>query len=184
MPFTALPPTSTFWRLCRRVAVIGFLSASAAVRLAGTAFAHVTAQPGNAAQGSYTEVAFRTPNEEDNAAPVKLEVSLPTDHLIASVSIEPVPGWTATVDKTNLATPIKTDDGDVTQAVSKITWSGGQLAPASSKTSTSPSVRCRVTPTSWCSKPFRPTATATWSAGSKTHLQVAQNPSTRHRRSP
>jgi uncharacterized protein YcnI len=129
MPFTALPPTSTFWRLGRRVAVIGFLSASAAVGLAGTAFAHVTAQPGNAAQGSYTEVAFRTPNEEDNAATIKLEVSFPTDHPIASVSIEPVPGWTATVDKTNLATPIKTDDGDVTQAVSKITWSGGQLTP-------------------------------------------------------
>ena len=116
-------------RLSRRVAIIGAISGVGLFALAGTAFAHVTAQPGNAAQGGNAKVAFRTPNEEDSAATVKLEVSFPTDHPIPSVLTEPIPGWTATVEKAKLATPIKTDDGEVTQAVSKITWSGGQIAP-------------------------------------------------------
>lgn len=113
----------------RRIAVIGVVCAAALVGAVGTASAHVTAQPGTAAQGTYTAVAFRTPNEEDKADTVKLEVSFPTDHPIASVSVEPVPGWTATVQKSTLATPIQTDDGTVTQAVSKITWSGGKIMP-------------------------------------------------------
>jgi hypothetical protein len=33
------------------------------------------------------------------------------------------------VEKTKLATPISSDDGDVTEAVSKITWSGGKISP-------------------------------------------------------
>lgn len=116
-------------RVGRRVAVLGVTCATALVALVGSASAHVTAQPGTAAQGSYTAVAFRTPNEEDSANTVKLEVNFPTDHPIPSVSVEPVPGWTVTVDKTPLATPIRTDDGAVTQAVSKITWSGGKITP-------------------------------------------------------
>lgn len=116
-------------RLVGGVAVLAVSTAAGLLLLAGTASAHVTAHPGDAAQGSYTKVSFRTPNEEDSAATVKLEVSLPADHPIASVSTEPVPGWTASVEKVNLPTPLMTDDGEITQAVSKITWSGGQLAP-------------------------------------------------------
>jgi uncharacterized protein YcnI len=127
--FTASRSMRAFARLGRRAAVVTIISAAAFAGIAGSASAHVTAQPGNAVQGSYAKVAFRTPNEEDSAATIKLEVSFPTDHPIASVSIEPVPGWAVAVDKTNLATPIKTDDGELSQAVSKITWSGGQLTP-------------------------------------------------------
>jgi len=56
-------------------------------------------------------------------------VSLPADHPIASVAVEPVPGWTATTDKVTLSDPLRTDDGEVSQAISKITWSGGRIAP-------------------------------------------------------
>jgi uncharacterized protein YcnI len=115
--------------LSRRIAVVGAVTGLGLFAVAGTAFAHVTAQPGTATQGGNAKIAFRTPNEEDSANTVKLEVSFPTDHPVPSVLTEPVPGWTASVEKANLATPIKTDDGEVTQAVSKITWSGGQIAP-------------------------------------------------------
>jgi uncharacterized protein YcnI len=33
-----------------------------------------------------------------------------------------MPGWTIDVEKTTLAKPVTTDDGQVTQAVSTITW--------------------------------------------------------------
>jgi uncharacterized protein YcnI len=64
------------------------------------------------------------PTESDTASTTKVEVDLPTDHPIASVSTMPVPGWTVTVTKSKLATPIKDDDGNnITEAVSQIVWS-------------------------------------------------------------
>ena len=93
------------------------------------ASAHVTVQPSTATQGGFATEAFQGPNERDDANTTQLEVSFPADHPIAFVSVEPVPGWTVKVDKATLAKPIKSDDGDVTEAVSKITWSGGQILP-------------------------------------------------------
>jgi periplasmic copper chaperone A len=94
--------------------------------LAPAAFAHVTVNPNEAKQGGYTKVAFRVPNEKDSADTTQVEVVIPTDHPIASVSVKPHQGWTYTVDKTRLTTPITTDDGDkVEEAVSKITWKAG-----------------------------------------------------------
>ncbi len=98
--------------------------------LTGVAWAHVTVNPNTAPQGGYTKVSFRVPNERDNAA-TQLEVNIPTDHPIASVQIRALPGWTSTVRKTTLAKPITTDDGQVTEAVSKITWTGGRIPPGS-----------------------------------------------------
>jgi uncharacterized protein len=121
--------TSRTSRLRARAATVAALAGAAVVLAAVPAFAHVTVQPATAAKGGYTTVAFKVPNEQDNASTIKLEVNLPTDHPIASVSIQPVPGWTAQVTQSKLATPIKTDDGTIDQAVTKITWSGGKIAP-------------------------------------------------------
>ncbi|GHH60324.1 membrane protein [Kitasatospora indigofera] len=106
----------------RRTAGIALATAAAVVALAGPAFAHVTVQPGNAQQGGYTAVDFRVPNESDTASTVKLEVSLPMDHPLASVRTLPLPGWTATLEKSKLDKPIKVHGTDVNEAVSKITW--------------------------------------------------------------
>lgn len=117
----------------RRLSTVAALTAGTVLALAAPAFAHVTVNPGTAQQGGYTAVAFRVPDESDKASTTKLEVSLPTDHPVASVATQPLPGWTATVEKTKLATPIKTDDGDtITEAVSKITWTAdatGKIGP-------------------------------------------------------
>jgi uncharacterized protein len=104
------------------------LAGAVTLLAAGPALAHVTVQPNTAAPGSYTTVVFKVPNEEQSADTTKVQVFLPTDQPIASVAVQPVPGWTAKVVKTKLKTPIKTDDGSVTQAVSEITWTG-KLAP-------------------------------------------------------
>ncbi|MER5638353.1 YcnI family protein [Kitasatospora sp. NPDC002227] len=102
------------------------------VAVASPAFAHVTVQPGTAAQGGYTAVAFRVPDESDTASTVKLEVSLPMDHPMASVRTQPLPGWTATLEKSKLDKPLKAHGQDITEAVSKITWTadaGTKIAP-------------------------------------------------------
>jgi uncharacterized protein YcnI len=116
-------------RMSQRVAAVSGLATLTVVAAAGAASAHVTANPSTAEPGSYSKVTFRVPNEEQQAATTKVEVDLPADHPIPSVSIRPVPGWTIKVEKAKLATPVKVDGGELTEAVSKITWSGGTVEP-------------------------------------------------------
>lgn len=116
-------------RTLRRAAAIIAATAVAVISVAGPAFAHVTVNPGTAEQGGWTKVSFRVPNEQANASTTKLLVNLPQDHPLAFVSVKPVPGWTIKADKTKLAKPIKSDDGEVTEAVTQIVWSGGKIEP-------------------------------------------------------
>ena len=107
-------------------------AAVAALAFPATASAHVTVNPNTATQGGYTKVTFRVPNEKDDASTTKLEIAIPTDKPIASVSLKPVQGWTAVTENSKLATPIKTDDGEITEAISKITWTasaGAEIKP-------------------------------------------------------
>ncbi|MEV4559872.1 YcnI family protein [Kitasatospora sp. NPDC049285] len=113
---------------------VGTLAVAASALLASAvpAFAHVTVQPGSVPQGGYTAVAFRVPNESDTASTVKLEVSLPMDHPMASVRTQPLPGWTATLEKSKLDKPLDSHGQQITEAVSKITWTadaGTKIAP-------------------------------------------------------
>ncbi|GGQ71942.1 YcnI family copper-binding membrane protein [Kitasatospora griseola] len=113
---------------------VGTLVVAAGALLASAvpAFAHVSVQPGSAQQGGYTAVAFRVPNESDTASTVKLEVSLPLDHPMASVRTQPLPGWTATLEKSKLDKPLDSHGQQITEAVSKITWTadaGTKIAP-------------------------------------------------------
>jgi uncharacterized protein YcnI len=106
-----------------RVCVAGGVAACALLTFAGTASAHVTVQPlGEAAKGGSAIINFKVPTERDNASTVKVEVNLPADHPLASVSPEVLPGWKSTVVKTKLAKPIELHGNQVTEAVSKVTW--------------------------------------------------------------
>jgi uncharacterized protein YcnI len=106
----------------RRIAV--FMISTAIVLLAGAlpAWAHVTLSPSEAPKGSDAVLTFNVPNEMDNATTTKLVVNFPIDHPIADVLVEPVAGWTSSVQTTHVATPIHTDSGDVTDAVKNVTW--------------------------------------------------------------
>ena len=113
----------------KRTLLVALAAGAALVLPATSAFAHVTVNPREATQGGYAKLAFRVPNERDSASTTKLEVNFPADHPFASVSVRPQAGWTYTVDKTKLATPIKSHDDEITEAVTKITWTGGVIKP-------------------------------------------------------
>ncbi|MET7902708.1 YcnI family protein [Streptomyces sp. NPDC005355] len=114
----------------RRLPVLAGLTAGGLVLLAaGPAFAHVSVQPGQAEKGGYSTINFKVPNERDKASTVKLEVTVPTDHPLASVMPQPVPGWDVKVTKTKLAKPIEMDGEKINEAVSKVTWTGGKIEP-------------------------------------------------------
>ncbi|MFU8849493.1 YcnI family protein [Micromonospora sp. SL1-18] len=108
--------------LLARAAIIAAAVAAITVGVAGPASAHVTVNPKEATQGGYTKVTFRVPNEKDNANTTKIEVNLPASSPIGSVSLKPLAGWTAQTETSKLAAPIKVHDSELTEAVTKITW--------------------------------------------------------------
>lgn len=99
------------------------------VLLAAPALAHVTVDPGEAVKGSFVKLSFRVPNEVEVANTVKFEVNFDTNNPIPLVSVEPKAGWTFLVATAPLGAPLETVHGQVTKAVSEITWSGGVIAP-------------------------------------------------------
>ncbi|MER5947540.1 YcnI family protein [Streptomyces sp. NPDC001904] len=106
-----------------RAALVGAAAVSSVVLVSAPAFAHVSVQPeGAAAKGGYAVIDFKVPNERDDAATTKLEVNFPTDHPLASVMPEPVPGWKAEVTKSKLDKPLEMHGEKLTEAVSKVTW--------------------------------------------------------------
>jgi uncharacterized protein YcnI len=115
----------------RRLALLIAAALVAMLALAGPAAAHVTiTAPGAVRGGTDQEITFRVPVEKD-VATTGVTIALPTDTLIASVLVSPMPGWTHTEKTTKLAQPIETDDGEITSAVSQIAWkaTGPGLAP-------------------------------------------------------
>jgi uncharacterized protein YcnI len=109
--------------LFKRAAVVAGAVAALVLAIGAPASAHVTVSSANAAQGGYTKATFRVPNESDTASTTKLEVTLPIkDAPVASVSVKPVPGWTAVVTKGKLDKPLEAHGTQIKEAVEKITW--------------------------------------------------------------
>lgn len=106
-----------------RRALVG-LTAGAALAIAAplAASAHVTVNPNTATPGSYATVNFRVPTESETASTVKVEVDLPTDTPLSAVLVEPVPGWTATVEKGALPAPVEVEGNTISDAALKIVW--------------------------------------------------------------
>lgn len=119
-------------RLLTRVAVIVAVAALAVFGLGSPAAAHVTVNPSTATQGGYAKLTFRVPNEKATASTVKLEVQLPPDAPIPSVSTRPVPGWSVEVRHRTLAEPVTAHGAQITEVVDVITWTaepGAEIGP-------------------------------------------------------
>ncbi|WP_405112971.1 YcnI family protein [Micromonospora sp. NBC_01405] len=103
-------------------AVLALGVAAVVLGVAAPASAHVSVNPKEATQGGYGRFAFRVPNESDEASTTKVEVVLPENAPVGSVSTMPLPGWTVAVEKRKVDPPVQVHGSEVTEAVSKITW--------------------------------------------------------------
>lgn len=97
-----------------------------ALAVPAAAQAHVTVQPNEAPAGAYTVEAVRVPNESDSAATTKVELKFPDGFAAASYAAQP--GWKVSVKTKKLATPVQTDDGEITEGVDTITWTADSKA--------------------------------------------------------
>ncbi|MGQ4618300.1 DUF1775 domain-containing protein [Nocardia sp. R7R-8] len=80
----------------------------------GAAAAHVTVDAPGAAQGGYAVATFRVPTESDTASTTALTVTLPD---LKSARTEPVPGWSAKVERNDK------------KEITAITWTADPGAP-------------------------------------------------------
>ncbi|SNT30854.1 Uncharacterized protein YcnI [Streptosporangium subroseum] len=125
--FTGTPALVTAGRAqTLRRAARGLVIVAATVYLVGVmsavAFAHVIVTPDTAVQGGYAALTFRVPNERDDASTTEIEVQLPVDSPLASISVKPHPGWSYKITKTKLATPIEAHGTKISEVVGTITW--------------------------------------------------------------
>lgn len=112
-----------------RTMVAAVLAGGLWAGLAVPADAHVTLNPREATKGGRARFDVRVPNERPDANTIKVEVQMPEEHVFPTVRVRPVPGWTYTIAKKKLATPIKEEDSEITEAVASITWQGGAIKP-------------------------------------------------------
>lgn len=115
-----------------RTAAVATAVGVAALLGAGTAAAHITANPDTATRGSSTTFALRVPNERPQAGTTKVTLRLPADQPISTVSTSPVPGWNVSVNSEQLPEPVDYQGQRLTEAVRSITWTaepGNRIEP-------------------------------------------------------
>lgn len=89
---------------------------------AAAASAHVTVDPSATSAGGFTKLTFSVPNESDTAKTNRLEVKLPSDTPLTSVSVKPIDGWKAQVITTDLPKPVQVEGATVTKAPTSVVW--------------------------------------------------------------
>jgi periplasmic copper chaperone A len=125
---TNYPRTHQSWTNRSRALLFAAALGGTLVFGAGPASAHVSVTPATAEPGAEaTELSFSVPNERSDATTTAIELAFPPDQPLALASVRPMFGWKAQVTKHKLASPLTSDDGPVTDAVTKIVWSGGSI---------------------------------------------------------
>lgn len=115
-------------RLATRLLAIVGVAALAVVVTALPASAHVTVSAPGAAPGEFVVITFRVPTESATASTIGLRVQFPTETPLAFVAVKPHPGWTYSVDRMALPTPVPVEQGEVTEAVNVIDWRAASRA--------------------------------------------------------
>src|SRR5688572_20798407 len=102
------------------------------VAVGGAASAHVTVSSPDGSPGGYGKLVFRVPNESDTASTVSLRIQIPPEAAMASLRVQPVPGWTATMTTAELAEPLEAHGQEISSYVSVVEFravDGGGIRP-------------------------------------------------------
>jgi periplasmic copper chaperone A len=115
-----------------RLAVVLLAVLTALIASTGLASAHVGVSSPDATPGGFGKFTFRVPNESDTASTVSVRVQIPEEAAMAFLSVQPVPGWTATMTRTDLAEPIDAHGQEISSSVSVVEFradAGGGIGP-------------------------------------------------------
>lgn len=107
-------------RSIRRPAVVLLAALTSLVLLAGSATAHVGVSSPDATPGGYGKLVFRVPNESDTARTVALRIQIPEEAAMASLRVQPMPGWTAVTTTSTLDEPLEAHGQQISSYVSVV----------------------------------------------------------------
>ena len=96
------------------------LLSAVALAVPASAQAHVSLHPNTIPAGAFATLDVRVPGEQEGAHVTKVDTLFPPR--FTGVDYENVPGWTARVIETKLATPITEDGETIDTQVSQIVW--------------------------------------------------------------
>jgi uncharacterized protein YcnI len=103
------------------------LAAALLLAAAGTAYAHVTANPAEGPAESYFRTALRIGHGCSGAATTAVRVKIPDG--VMSVRPQAKAGWAIEIKMRKLAKPVEIGHGrSVTETVDEIAWRGGPLS--------------------------------------------------------
>jgi periplasmic copper chaperone A len=99
------------------------------VAVAGPAYAHVTANPNEAAANSYFRTALRVGHGCSGSPTIAVRVKIPDGVISAKPQVKP--GWSIEIKMRKLDKPLDAGHGRmVSETVDEIAWRGGNLADA------------------------------------------------------
>ncbi len=96
-----------------------------ALSIVSVAAAHITANPGSAPANAYLKADFRVPHGCAGSPTVGLTVKIPSG--VVSVKPEHIAGWDVQVTAGPLDEPYVDDGETITEGVTEISWTGGNL---------------------------------------------------------
>ncbi len=99
--------------------IVAVIAAGALIAPASAA-AHISLHPNTVPAGAFATLDVRVPGEQESAHVTKVDTLFPAG--FTGVDYENVPGWTAKIIETKLATPIKEDGETINSEVSQIIW--------------------------------------------------------------
>jgi uncharacterized protein YcnI len=101
------------------------LALAIAISTAFPALAHVTLQTPSGAAGSSFKAVLQVPHGCAGAATTEIKVRMPEGYF----NVKPMPkaGWTITTTKGSYEKAYRLHGSEVTEGVTEITWSGGEL---------------------------------------------------------
>ncbi|HWY18662.1 MAG TPA: YcnI family protein [Solirubrobacteraceae bacterium] len=99
---------------------VAVLLAAGALAAPASAQAHISLHPNTIPAGAFATLDVRVPGEQEGAYVKKVDTLFPAG--FTGVNYENVPGWTAKVIETKLATPIQKGGETISTEVSQIVW--------------------------------------------------------------
>jgi uncharacterized protein len=99
--------------------VLAIVAAGALIAPA-TAAAHISLHPNTIPAGAFATLDVRVPGEQEGAYVTKVAVQFPSG--FTGVDYENVPGWSARIVESKLATPIVEDGEKIDTEVAQIVW--------------------------------------------------------------
>jgi periplasmic copper chaperone A len=102
--------------------------AGAMLLVAGNALAHITLETGSAKVGGTYKAVLRVSHGCDGKATTAIRVQIPT----GMIAVKPMPhaGWQLATKTEAYATPVKYFEDTLTEGVTEIDWTGGNLPDA------------------------------------------------------